>query len=105
MRIEKLPSLKENYRIRIVVIYGLAAFTFFLAGVVAFVFNSVTLPGRIGPATFNGLAAHVVGSFSFLLSAWWVSSILKEHVVRYAKKSPFMGALLLVIALLAIKYG
>lgn len=99
---ERFPALEENYRARATFILGLLTFTFCLGGVVAFVFDSVTLLGRYSAATFNGPWAHVAGVFCFLVAAFWLSEILKIYGVAYARPIPFFIAIVVSAVLLLV---
>lgn len=96
----------SNYRMRISVIYGLAAFVFFVGGVVAFTLDSVTLLDRTGALHFDGVSAHDAGVFCFLVTAYWVSKIVREnHGGRPMSFVPYVVAVIVSIVLLAYKYG
>jgi pilus assembly protein TadC len=105
----KFDSVIRNagyYRRRLSIIYGLLSFTFLLAGMVAFYFDNVTLPGRIGMAEFSGKYAHGVGVASFFVAAYWIYQSLKEYRVSLpVLLSPFAAAAAVSAISLAIKYG
>lgn len=96
----QITSETDNYPIRISIIYFLLVITFSTAGIIAFVFDQITLPGRYEIGFFEGIHAHVVGSICFLLSAYWTSLIMKERQRLYiAPKLPYVIAVIAISAL------
>ena len=94
------------YRRRLSLISGLLSFVFLVAGAVAFYFDNVTLPGRMGLAEFSGKWAHGVGVASFFIAAYWIYQSMKEYRVSLPiLLAPFLVAAMVSIILLAIKYG
>lgn len=89
------------YRRRIVTIYVLLALVFVVGGIIAFVFDSVTLSGRTGApahrrtgaATFDGRAPQGVGVFCFFLSAYWLAKSARHYTAsRQLGLAPYIAA-------------
>ncbi|WP_144820873.1 hypothetical protein [Marinobacter piscensis] len=102
------PVIRESghYRRSLSVINGLLCFVFVIAGVVAFYFDNMTLPGRLELAEFSGKWAHGVGVACFFIAAYWVYQSVKEYRVSLLTfLVPFITAALVSATLLAIKYG
>ncbi len=105
-KIDAVIRDSDYYRRRWTYLCGLLSFVFLVAGVVAFYFDKVTLPGRSGMAEFSGKWAHGVGVASFFIAAYWIYQSLKEYRVSLlVLLSPFAAAAAVSAILLAIKYG
>ena len=77
-----------------VTIYVLLALVFVVSGIIAFVFDSVTLSGRTGAATFDGRAAQGVGVFCFFLSAYWLAKSPRHYTAsRLLELAPYIAAM------------
>ena len=97
---------ERYYRRRSSAIYSALAFVFCLGGIVAFTFNHVTLIGYRRIAEFSGLHAHIAGVACFLITAFWVYKALQQYRVTLPTLlSPYVVALVVSGALLAIKHG
>ena len=77
----------------IATIYALLASVLVFGGIVAFVFDSVTLPGRTGAVTFDGRADYGVGVFCFFLAAYWLAKSVRHYTAsRLLERSRFWPA-------------
>lgn len=102
------PVIREpgHYRRSLSFIHGLLCFVFVVAGMAAFYFDNVTLPGRTELVEFSGKWAHGVGVASFFIAAYWIYQSLKEYRTSLAALlAPFLVAAVVSALLLAIKYG
>ena len=101
------PIFRDSgyYHRSLSVIYILLCLVFIFAGVVAFGFDSVTLPGRTQAVEFSGKWAHGVGVVSFHIAAYWIYLSLKEYRASLPTLlAPFVIATAVSVTLLAGKY-